>query len=129
MVETAFIFVVFVTMMVGIFDFGQFLFIHQALVERARAAVRWGAVNGPSNTTAIRNKVLYDSATVPNGATQGYFGLTTSNVQVTNTGALTDNHKITISITNFSYTTLSPFFAGTRTSPEIRVTMSLGMFN
>ena len=34
--ETALIFLVFACLLLGAFDFGQFLFVHQALVERAR---------------------------------------------------------------------------------------------
>ena len=43
-IESALIFVVFAGMLIGAMDFAQFLFIHQALVERARYAARWGAI-------------------------------------------------------------------------------------
>ena len=36
MLESALIFLTFIAMLIGAFDFGQFLFIHQALVERIR---------------------------------------------------------------------------------------------
>ena len=42
-VEAGFVFIIFAFMLMGAFDFGQFLFIHQALVERSRSAARWGA--------------------------------------------------------------------------------------
>src|SRR2546425_1803926 len=81
-IETGLIFVVFSFMLMGAFDFAQFLFIHQALVDRARSAARWGAVNAPTDTSAIQNMVLYNQTTVPEGASSGVFGLTSSMVTV-----------------------------------------------
>ena len=133
MIESAFIFVVLALLLIGIFDFGQFLFVHQALVERARSALRYGVVNGPSNTTAIKNKVLYDQPIAPETDTElgatGYFGLTTSNVIVTHTGVGTDDQRLTVQIVNFPYQMLSPFVNGSYTGPEIRISYALGMFN
>ena len=48
LIETGLIFVAFSFMLMGAFDFAQFLFIHQALVDRVRSAARWGAVNDPT---------------------------------------------------------------------------------
>src|SRR5579863_6602912 len=81
-VETALIFLVFACLLLGAFDFGQFLFIHQALVERARYAVRLGAINDPTDTVAITNTVLYGQPTANGSGT--YFNLTAANVFVTN---------------------------------------------
>jgi hypothetical protein len=72
-------------MLVGIVDFGQFLFFHQVLTDRARAGARYAAVN-PYNATSIQNVVVYNSPTAPNGNPTGLFGLTTSNVTVTDKG-------------------------------------------
>src|SRR6266849_5789644 len=83
MVETALIFIVFAGMLIGAFDFGQFLFIHQALVERARYAARWGAINDPTDSASITNMVLYNQATTPPPGTGSYFNLTAGNVTVT----------------------------------------------
>lgn len=127
--ESAFVFLALMLMLVGIFDFGQFLFIHQALVERARSAVRWGAVTDPANTAAIQNMVLYNQPTTPGGQAAGYFNLAAGNVQVSELGAGTDNRRLLIRIVNYSYPTVSPFFSGSRTTPEIRVSYSLGIFN
>jgi len=65
MIETALIFIIFASLLLGIMDFGQFLFIHQALVERARYAARWGAVTNPSDSAAITNMVLYNQPSSP----------------------------------------------------------------
>ena len=141
MLETALVFLVFACMLLGAFDFGQFLFVHQALTERARYAARWGAINDPTNTTATVNKVLYDSATQPSGAT-GYFGLTncttnTANGTTTQTGGVcanyydagTDNARVVVTIVNYQYVILSPYIAGTYTGPNIDVTIPVGRFD
>jgi len=125
--EAAFIFLVFATMLIGAFDFGQFLFIHQALVQRARDAVRWGAVTD-ATTDAIRNKVLYDQATVPSGGST-YFGLTSSMVTVTATGSGTDNNRLVLSIHDYPYVMVSPWITGSYTGPNVQVEFPLGMFD
>src|SRR5437870_2818707 len=81
-VEAGFVFIIFAFMLMGAFDFGQFLFIHQALVERSRSAARWGAVTNPTDTTAIQNMVIYNQTTVSVGVSSGIFGLTSSMVSV-----------------------------------------------
>ena len=40
-IETGLVFVLFAFMLMGAFDFAQYLFVHQALVDRARSAARW----------------------------------------------------------------------------------------
>jgi Flp pilus assembly protein TadG len=131
MIEGAFIFVIFFSMLIGTFDFGQFLFIHQALVERARYALRWGAVNDAS-TSQIQNMVLYYQSTNPGNGTPGYFNLTSSNVTASKT---TDSicmvsdptvyptlyKRMSLQIHDYSYTMLSPFSAGTYNGPNITV--------
>src|ERR1700674_3041825 len=71
-VELALIFILFFALVIGIFDFGQFLFIHQALVERARWAARTGVANSYTDDQ-IMNLVVYGQSTT---GTSGYFGLT-----------------------------------------------------
>jgi Flp pilus assembly protein TadG len=125
LVETAFVFTTFAFMVIGTFDFGQFLFIHQALVERARSAVRWGVVHDPTDTTSVQNMVLYNQAKVPNGG-KGYFGLTSSMVQVSNPGSGTNDNRLVVFITNYPYTVLSPYIGGTYKGPNITVSYPLG---
>src|SRR6266853_3171760 len=89
MIEAAFIFIVFFSMLIGAFDFGQFLFVHQALVERARKAARWGTACSTQTscptTDQITNMVLYDQSTNPGVGATGYFNLTSSMVTVSET--------------------------------------------
>ncbi|MEO8049566.1 MAG: TadE/TadG family type IV pilus assembly protein [Acidobacteriota bacterium] len=126
MVETALIFLVFACLLSGAFDFGQFLFIHQALVERARYAARWGAINDPTDSTSITNMVLYNQ---PTGSGTGYFNLTSANVFVTNPGAGTDDYVLNVRLAGYKYVRVSPYIAGTYTGPQIIVSVPLGIFN
>jgi Flp pilus assembly protein TadG len=126
-IETSFIFIMFVFMLMGAFDFAQFLFIHQALVDRARSAARWGAVTDPTNTSAIQNMVLYNQTTVPVGATSGAFGLTSSMVTVGTEGAVTDDYRLVVVITNYTYQMLSPIIGGTHTGANIMISIPLGL--
>ena len=86
MVEMSLIGIVFFVILIGIVDFGQFLFLQQAMVERARSAARWGAVTDPTNSAAIRNMVLYLQSSAPPGGTAS-FGLTADMVSVSTADA------------------------------------------
>jgi Flp pilus assembly protein TadG len=129
MLEAAFVFIVFATMLIGIFDFGQFLFVHQALVERARYAARWGAVNDPTDSTSITNMVLYNQSSTPAAGTSSYFNLNASNVSVTNPDSGTNNYRLNITISGYTYTILSPYIGATYTGLPITVSVPLGVFD
>jgi Flp pilus assembly protein TadG len=130
-VETAFVFMGFAAMVIGTFDFAQFLFTHQALVERVRSAARWGSVNGPTNTDAIRNMVLYNQPTAinsgPNQPAPGYFGLTAANVVVSTNDAGTANYRLTVRIQNYQFSLLSPWMAGVYSDRPIQMTIPIAV--
>jgi Flp pilus assembly protein TadG len=126
-IETGLVFVIFAFLLMGAFDFGQFLFIHQALVDRARSAARWGALSDPTNTSAIQNMVLYNQTTAPVGATSGIFGLTPSMVQVaTQDTSSSDNYRLTVLITNYPYEMISPIIGGIYNGPNILISFPIG---
>src|SRR5262249_40610142 len=127
LIETGLILVVFLFMLMGAFDFAQYLFIHQALVDRARTAARWGAVNDPTNTSAIQNMVLYNQATVPDGASSGIFGLTSDVDSVSTQDSATDNYRLVVAIMNYQYAMISPIIGGTHTGPNIVISVPLGL--
>jgi Flp pilus assembly protein TadG len=129
MLESSLIFIVFASLFIGAFDFGQFLLIHSSLVERARTALRWGAINGPTNTTAIRNMVLYNQSATPPAGTATYYGLTSGNLDISTSGSGTDNYLLTMRISGYSYNMLSLRIAGGYTGPAITVTVPLGLYD
>ncbi len=126
-IEASLIALTFALLLIGVFDCGQFLYIHQALVERARFAARWGSVTDPTDTTSIQNMVLYNQSTVPNPPVDGYFGLTSGMVQVTNPASGTDDYRVVVLITNYPYRVFSPLIAGTFKGPNITVSVPLGL--
>jgi hypothetical protein len=80
LVEAALVMLIFCALVLGVVDFGQAMFSHQALTERARAALRWGSLHPEAGPDAVRNMVLFG---VPEGsAAPGYLGLTADNVHV-----------------------------------------------
>jgi Flp pilus assembly protein TadG len=62
-IETGLVSILFFTLLFGVIDIGQFLFVHHALVQRARNSIRWGAINNIDDTAAIQNKILYNQST------------------------------------------------------------------
>jgi Flp pilus assembly protein TadG len=109
LVESALTMMIFLPILIGIMDFGQFLYFNSSLAERTRAAARWGAVN-TFDATKIANVAIYnDPAGAGNGATPllPYLQTTSSSgdafVSATLTDAGTDDARIRVTITNFPY--------------------------
>ena len=129
MIETALVFIAFATMLIGIFDFGQFLFVHQALVERARSAARWGAVNDPTDSNSIVNMILYNQSSTPGSGTPTYFNLVSSNISVTTPDSGTNDYRLNVQISGYAYIVLSPYIGNTYTGIPITVSVPLGVFD
>jgi Flp pilus assembly protein TadG len=109
MVESALIMMIFLPMLIGIMDFGQFLYLHQSLAERVRAGARYGAVHTFTDGSDIANVAIYnDPAGASNGATPVLPNLTSTagqngTVTATLTDAGTDDARIRVTITNYPY--------------------------
>jgi TadE-like protein len=116
MVETALVLVAFLMFLIGIADVGQFLFIHESLVERVRGALRYGVIT--YDTTAIRNMVLYGTTSPANGAVPS-FNLTSSMVSVARKDANAPEDRVVITVSNYPILFLTPFIAGTATGKPI----------
>jgi Flp pilus assembly protein TadG len=121
MVESAFIFGTFLFLLIGVLDFGQYLYIHQNLVERARNAARWGAMRQYDVTLhdQIQNMVLYNQ---PAAGSQPIFNLTAAMVDVRN---ICDNnpespsYEVRVTITGYPFQMLSPYVAGAKVGRDI----------
>lgn len=133
LVEGTLILLVFLSMLIGIVDFGQFLFVHQTLTERARQAVRYGIINDPTDSTSIQNVVLYGQASggsvpaSPSSTDKGIFDVQRSNVNVSATGSGTDDYRLTVQIQNYPYTIYSPLISGSYNGPNILASLPLGI--
>ena len=106
LLESALVMLVFLPLLMGIIDVGQFLYFHQAVSERARAAARWGAVN-PFDGAQVANVAIYnDPAGVTHGASAilPYLNATPGAdgyVSATLSDAGTDDARITVTIANY----------------------------
>jgi hypothetical protein len=127
-VELALVALLLFLVLIAIMDVARFLFREQALVERARAAVRWGSVTDPSNTAAIKNVVLYYKSTPPQGATP-YLGLTADMVSVSTPDAGTDNYRLVVTISGHALSLVSPFLSGRFVRAPITVSVPLGPYS
>jgi Flp pilus assembly protein TadG len=121
LLESSLVLTTLLLMLIGIVDFGQFLFFHQVLTDRARAGARYAAVN-PYDVTSIQNVVVYNSPTAPTGSPAGLFGLTTSNVTVTPTPATGTPNYVQVSISGFPIHLISPFLTKSYTPRNIVAT-------
>jgi Flp pilus assembly protein TadG len=111
MVEGVLVLLVIVATLAGTLDFGQVMFVHQALVERTRMAARYAALN-PANTTGTRNVVMYGrSDATGNGSGVGYLGIKASNVTITRSGANTNDDRVIVTISNYPLAFFTPWMA------------------
>ena len=122
LVEATLVLIVFFAMLLGVIDCGQILYAHQALVERVRSAVRWGAMHPFDGTgDQVANLILYDQPQEPNAAHAGFLGLTRANVQVRYRPATTDrpdDETLSVAVVNYESHFFSPWIAKTVISPR-----------
>jgi Flp pilus assembly protein TadG len=112
LVESALVILVLIATLLGIVDFGQVLFFHQSLGERARAGVRWAAVVSPLNADQVKNFVVYNNSAGTGPPVLG--GMTTAMVDVVQSGTQgCDEARITITISNYPFQFFSPWIAKT----------------
>jgi hypothetical protein len=121
LVESSLIMMVFFATVIGALDFGQVLFVHQSLVERARSGARFGTVN-EYDPVKIRNMVLFNQPERPDGANTGMFGLTDANVLVSRMDANTSEDRVNVTISNYNFQFMSPWIAGTVTGLPVKAT-------
>ena len=115
MVESALVLLVFLMTLVAVIDFGQLMFTHQMMVERARAGLRYGMINAWDGTgDAIANVILYNKAHPNPTPTVSTFGLKRANIVVTRTAGTTadpNDVRLKVSIVNYKFKFLTPFIA------------------
>ena len=114
LVEGTLVLLVFFGLLMAVVDCGQILFAHESLVERTRAAVRWGVLHTWQGPDPIVNMVLYAQETAPNPSREGYLNLTPQNVQVDYQPPVdgnSDNEILTVRIVNYQPHLFSPWVA------------------
>jgi hypothetical protein len=113
LIEGTLVMLVFFALLLGVIDFGQVLFAHESLTERARSAVRWGSLHPEGGPDSVRNLLLYGAPEVSTGP--GYLGLTPDNVRV-NYRAVEegsgDIETVHVEIVNFEAPLFAPWWPG-----------------
>jgi hypothetical protein len=107
--------------LIGIFDLGQVLFVHQTFVSRARSAVRYGVV-GVWDEAAVRNMVLYGQ---PSPGPSTIFGLTPDMVSVTRPGVGTGDQRLVVAVSGYPCRFFSPWIGGVFTGRAIVASLPL----
>ncbi len=110
LVESALVLLLFIVLLVGILDVAQILFFHHFLTERAQAGARYAALHA-DDLTAVRNVVVYNSATAPENGS-GLFGLTAAMVTVTRHDPATAADRVEVSISGYPFAAVSPWLPG-----------------
>jgi hypothetical protein len=123
LVESSIVMLLFLVILIGVLDVAQLLFFHQLLGERVRTGVRYGVVH-PYSADAIRNVVVYNTASPARGAT-GLFGLAPAMVKVSRPGSGTADDRIAAEISGYQMRFLSPWLAGIFTPGPFRAVMPL----
>jgi Flp pilus assembly protein TadG len=121
LVEATLVLLAFLAMLLGVFDCGQVLFAHQALVDRVASAVRWGMIHPQQGTEPVMNLVLYNQTAEPRAARAGYLGLKPENVRVVRrppSPDAPDDELLTVSIVNYESHFFSPWIARVLVSPR-----------
>jgi cell division protein FtsB len=121
MVESALSILVFLSMLLGILDFGQYLYFQQTLTERARAAARY-AVLDPSQATKIKNIALYNSETVGEDTKGLIPGLTADMISISTADLGSPEGRVTVKISDFPITFVTPGLARSLKAPIVSVT-------
>lgn len=107
MVESALILSTFLFLLIGVLDLAQVLYIHQTLGERVRNVTRSAAIAEYSDDT-IRNLLMYNQATAPEGVTSSAFNLAASNIVITRQDLESAEQRLTVRVQNLNYNLYSP---------------------
>ena len=131
LVEGTLVMLVFFALLLGVFDVGQVLFAHQSLIERVRAAVRWGILHPDADPNRVVTYVLYGRPDAPPMTGMGFLGMTEENVRVEYrkpTELKPDDNLLHVEIVNFKSTMFTPWFAKSFLNPR-PVSMTAPMAN
>ena len=112
LVESALILIIFLSTLLAILDFGQFLFFHQVLTERVRNAAREGALKWQSGcqSDCVKNLVVYDSTTAGQYRGVKVPNLATTSVTVSAPDATLDS-RVTVTVSNYSFMIFNPWLS------------------
>jgi Flp pilus assembly protein TadG len=117
-IEGALVLMVLLATVIAILDFGQMMFLHQTLTERARAAARHAGLH-PDQTDQARNLVLYGSTTAPVGAPAGFWGLTPAQVNIARINQDSNEDSMVVTISGYQFKFFSLWISGSHRGKPI----------
>lgn len=120
-IEAALTLSLYLVFVISTFELAQTMFLFQTYSERARHGLRMVCVQAydPATTeTTLQNWVLYDQATVPAGGntSTGFLGLQRSSIHLTASIAGNDNDRLSVRVSDYSYSFISMALFGGSTS-------------
>ncbi len=121
MVESALSLLLFLTIFLGIIDFGQYLYFQQALTERTRAAARV-AVLDPTQIDRIKNVARYNSYTAGTSQSLVLPDLTAAMISVSTADLGSPEGRVTVTISDYPITLVTPIWAGQRKAQPVSIT-------
>lgn len=113
---------VFLLTFFGVMDFGRLLWTHNALADAARQGARHAVSTSVTNTTAIKNAVIYGNS--DGGISPIVPGLTTSNVEIIYDNVGLGRGTATIKITGYKFKFASLFFGVDIQMPDYQTTLT-----
>lgn len=109
LVESSLVLVTAAILMIGLMNVSILLFLQSSVVERMRAAARYGVIN--YDPVKIENTVLYGTTT-PDAEAQPSFNLTPEMVSVTRLDNNTAADRVRIAVTGYPLVSYVPYFSG-----------------
>lgn len=106
LVETTFILLAFMSLLLAMTGAVERLFVNQTLAQRVQDAARWGALK-QYDVSAIRNLVLYGETT-PNKDADALAGLTPNQVVVTNPGCPGQDCRVVVAVPDRGVQSVQP---------------------
>lgn len=106
LVETTFILLAFLSLLLAMIGAAERLFVNQTLAQRAHDAARWGSLN-LYDVPSVRNLVLYGE-TAPNRDADALDGLRPNQVVVTNPGCPGRECRIVVAIPERDVQSIEP---------------------
>jgi Flp pilus assembly protein TadG len=122
LVEFSIAAMVFLTVMLGVIEFGRALWIHNALSDAARRGARYAVLHSAEDAEKVKNMVVYgdedggDTPLVPN--------LSTDNVMVDYSDFAVNKGKVSVSIDNYEFQFVIPIVGTTITMPHYSTTLT-----
>lgn len=117
---------VFLLALFGVLEISRLLWTYNALADGVRRGARYAALNPVNSETAVRNMVVYGTASPGEGAAPIVYGLTTERVTVTYSGTFgVQRGTVTVRVSGYAFQFIAlPPLTGSLTLPEYQVSIT-----